>query len=205
MSALTCSLHQSNNHLARAINKPFSSSSANLRVSHSRKRSLSLVKQWYGMSQATLQVRCTQHSIARRKTEAHTQTAANIADNCSNTLKVSRQIAVHCFGMLWPRGRSIFALPLLLCQSQSVCSPLENLLCFHYCLNQLACITFQASLSHLILPAALLLGSGGVAHAAGAESVASLVSSAVPAPVSSAVSSTFAPVAETTAAFIPGI
>ena len=63
----------------------------------------------------------------------------------------------------------------------------------------------QASLQHLILPAALLLGCGGLAHAAGADSVANVVSSAVPAPVSSAVSSTLAPVAERTAAFIPGM
>ena len=60
-------------------------------------------------------------------------------------------------------------------------------------------------LQHMILPAALLLGGGDLAHAAGADSVANLVSGALPAPVSSAVSSTLAPVAERTAAFIPGI
>ncbi len=58
---------------------------------------------------------------------------------------------------------------------------------------------------HLVCPAALLLGSGGLANAAGADSVASLVSGVLPAPVSSAVSSTLAPVAERTAAFIPGL
>lgn len=62
----------------------------------------------------------------------------------------------------------------------------------------------QAIWSRIALPAVAFLGSCGLAHAAGVDSVANLVSEAVPENVSSAVSSTIAPVAERTAAFIPG-
>lgn len=50
----------------------------------------------------------------------------------------------------------------------------------------------------------VLLGCSDTAQAAGIENVSNLIAQAVPEAVSSAVSSTIAPVAEKTAAFIPG-
>ena len=68
----------------------------------------------------------------------------------------------------------------------------------------LTCLLMQAVAQLLALPASLLLGLTGQAHAAGVSHLPNLVSEAVPESVSSAVSSTIAPVAERTAAFIPG-